>query len=649
MHPRHASLSNPRTATPWLRAAARLAGFAAAAVALVASVSCSEMMVERADANIQKAAVKRDTAKVESTDIDPIMRGTVASETGLVGFEPIVVRGYGVVVGLRDTGSRQMPSDVRAFLTQELSKRGFGSGAPGAPKMSPQQLLNSSDTAVVIVEGVIPPGAPKGSKFDVRVTVAPGTSTVSLEGGRLLIADLRPGPLFTGSKQPFPIGEGAGSIVINPFVEPNATQRDSINRTSGRVLDGGLVNRDMKLKLRLHTPSHSRAETIQNTINTYFPRETKQKEETAHGRSADTIDLSVPPSFAKRTAEFAELIRHTPLSVDNPEQTAMAIRRALLANPGAAGAASWRWQALGKRSLPMIQDLYEYPEEQPRFAALNTGAKLNDMLAVQPLMQMARTSDSITFRSDAIKLLGRMGVNAEIELGLRELLDDKDVEIRLAAFEALDKRRDPHIVGIEMGRKFILNIVPSKYRMIYVAQSGQPRIVIFGEDLTVKRPMTLFTWGGRLIIKADEGDKFLEVFYRERPEMAQVVDRAKPDVGSLIGYLARRATPDRPESGLNLTYSETISAVHELWRSKYIECDFRAEQDRILAEVLRDDKGEKDLRPEFAPEDGKEDGSDEGPRSISEVGASRPGSDLESASLGSGLDAAKPRKDTVPR
>ncbi|NBQ16318.1 MAG: hypothetical protein EBU31_17325, partial [Proteobacteria bacterium] len=388
----------------------------------------------------------------------------MASETGLVGFEPIVVRGYGVVVGLRDTGSRQMPSDVRAFLTQELAKRGFGSGAPGAPKMSPQQLLNSSDTAVVIVEGVIPPGAPKGSKFDVRVTVAPGTSTVSLEGGRLLIADLRPGPLFTGSKQPFPIGEGAGSIVINPFVEPNATQRDSINRTSGRVLDGGLVNRDMTLKLRLHTPSHSRAENIQNTINTYFPREPKQKEETAHGRSSDTIDLSVPPSYAKRTAEFAELIRHTPLNVDNPEQTAMAIRRALLANPGAAGAASWRWQALGKRSLPMIQDLYEYPEEQPRFAALNTGAKLNDMLAVQPLMQMARTSDSITFRSDAIKLLGRMGVNAEIELGLRELLDDKDVEIRLAAFEALDKRRDPHIVGIEMGRKFILNIVPSKYR-----------------------------------------------------------------------------------------------------------------------------------------------------------------------------------------
>ena len=621
----------------------KLAGMATAMLL----AACSDMMVERAAPNLEKGSVDRSAVKVDSLDIDPIMRGTVASETGLVGFDPVVVRGYGIVVGLRETGSRQMPSDVRAFLTQELAKRGFGSGQPGAPKLSPQDLLNSGDTAVVIVEGVIPPGAPKGSKFDVRVTTAPGTSTTSLEGGRLLIADLRPGPLFTGSRQPFPLAEGAGPVVINPFVEPNATQRDSINRTSGRVLDGGHVNKDMPLKLRLMTPSHSRAETIQNTINTLFPREPRQKEETAHGRSAETIDLTVPPSFRKRTGEFAELIRHTPLNVENPEQTAMAIRRSLLANPGAAGAAAWRWQALGKRALPMIQDLYEYPEEQPRFAALNAGSKLDDQLAVPPLLELARKSDSLTIRTEAIKLLGRIGTNAEIELGLRDLLDDPDVEIRLSAFEALDKRRDPHIIAMEMGRKFVLNIVPSKHRMIYVAQSGQPRVVVFGEGLSVKVPMTLYTWDGRLIVKADEGDKFLEVFYRERADLPATVDRVKPDLGSLIGYFARRPTPDRPETGLNFSYSESISALHELWRMKYIDCDFRAEQDRILAEVLRDDRHEKDLRPEFRP-DGDTPNEEEAPKSLSEVGTSRT-SGLEGASVGSGLDAAKPRRDTVPR
>ena len=618
---------------------------AAAPALLSLAAGCNDLMVERADPAISKARVDRSAVKVESIDIDPIMRGTVASETALVGFDPTVVRGYGIVVGLRGTGSRQMPADVRAFLTQELAKRGFGSGQPGSPALSPQDLLNSEDSAIVVVEGVIPPGASKHSKFDVRVIIAPGTSTTSLEGGRLLMADLRPGPLFTGSRQAAPLAEGGGSIVINPFVEPNATKRDTINRTSGRVLDGGSLLKDMPLKLRLATPSHSRAETIQNTVNSLFPREPGQRDETAHGRSGESIDLTVPTSYRKRPGEFAELIRHAPLNIENPEQSATAIRRALLANPGAAGAASWRWQALGKRVLPMIEDLYQYPEEQPRFAALNVGAKLNDQLAVPPLLEMAKHSDSLTFRKDSIQLLGRMGRNAEIELGLHELLDDPDVEVRLSAFEALERRGDPRITSIEMGRKFILNVVPSAHRMIYVTQTGQPRIVVFGEDLAVKRPMTLYTWDGRLIMRADAGDELVEVFHRDRPELPPAIDRVRPQVAALVAYFARRPTPDRPETGINLSYSETISALHELWRLKYVDGDFRAEQDRILADVLRNDLGERDLRPEFRSTDEE---SEESPKSISEIGASRT-SALEGASVGSGLDAAKQKRDTVPR
>ena len=107
---------------------ARLASLALAAIA----GGCADMMVERQDAAIERASVDRSAVKVDAVDIDPIMRGTVAAETALVGFDPVVVRGYGVVVGLRGTGSRQMPSDVRAFLLQEMARRGFGSGAPGS-------------------------------------------------------------------------------------------------------------------------------------------------------------------------------------------------------------------------------------------------------------------------------------------------------------------------------------------------------------------------------------------------------------------------------------------------------------------------------------------------------------------------------------
>lgn len=630
--------------------------FGAALVALAATATlwlagCSDILVERADPNLERAAVDRNAVRVESVDVDPIMRGTVAAETGLSGFNDTVARGYGVVIGLRGTGTRVMPADVRAYMMAELARRGFGSGRPDAPEASPQELLNDLNTAVVVVEGIIPPGAPKGTTFDVRVYVAPGTSTSSLEGGVLLPTALRPGPLMTGSRQPFALAEASGPIVINPFIAPNSARADAITRTTGRILDGGKVAKDMPLRLRLYTPSHARAETIQNSINSLFPREPGQRKDTARGRTGEAIDLTVPPSYAKKTGEFAELIRHTPLNIENPEQSALAVRRSLLANPGGAGAASWRWQALGKKALPMIQDLYTYPEEQPRLAALDAGAKLDDMLAVPSLLEMAKSSTSLTYRIESVRLLGRMSPNPEIDMGLRLLLDDPEVDVRLAAFEALDKRRDPHIIAIEVGSKFILNVVPSKYPMVYVSQSGQPRLVVFDEELAVKRPLTLVAWDARLIMKADEGDDLLQIYYRETPETAAVVDRVKPRLMDFVAYLGRRPTVERPENGLGFSYSETISALHELWREKYIVAEFRAEQDRLQAELLRQIESEEGThRPEFLEEETDE--PDPGPPvggtggTLAEMSGSR--ADLEAISR-PGVDAGKPKKDTVPR
>lgn len=607
---------------------------------------CS-LMVERADPAVERGSVDREAVKIASVDVDPMMRGTVAAETGLTGFNEVVARGYGLVTGLNGTGSKTMPAEVRAYMMAELARRGYGNSKEGALLPSPQQMLNDNNTAVVVVEGVIPPGAPKNASFDVRIYAAPGTSTSSLEGGRLLMTSLRPGPIYTGSKQPMILAEASGHLVINPFVDPNALTRDSITRTSGRILDGGKVLKDMPLRLRLFTPSHARAETIQNSINSQFPREPKQRQETARGRSGDAIDLMVPPSYAKRTGEFAELIRHTPLNIENPEQSAMAIRRSLLANPGAAGAASWRWQALGKKALPMIEDLYNYPEEQPRLAALDAGAKLNDMLAVPHLLAMAKTSKSMTYRVEAIKLLGRMGVNPEIDMGVRELLNDPQQEVRLAAFEALEKRRDPMIVAVDLGDQFVVNVVASKYPMVYVTQSGQPRIVIFDNNLEVERPMTVVAWDNRLIMKADQGDEFVQVRYREAQDSRAVLDRVRPRMLEFVSFLGRRPSTENPESGLGFSYSETIAAVHELWRSKYIKADFVAEQDRLLTALTRVDQSDDTARPEFA-EDLTETATMSGvpPTTLSEMSGAR--SDLDTISR-PGLDAAKARKDTVPR
>ncbi|MFO0894584.1 MAG: flagellar basal body P-ring protein FlgI [Phycisphaerales bacterium] len=567
--------------------------------ALVAS-----LLLLAACSNVEKAGPRPQTGDRVNKDplpmeVDPIMRGTIASETVMVGFDDTVVRGYGLVVGLKGTGSRIMPADVRAFLLQEMAKMGVGD--PGLEfSVSPETLLNSNDVAAVVVEGVIPPGANKDSTFDVRVASVPGSGATSLEGGRLWTAPMRPGPLTSGNKQAAALAEARGPLFVNPFVDPNPGRSDTISRLSGRILDGGRVLKNMPLKLRLATPSHNRAMTLQTTINSVFPREPGQDDKTAHGKSDETISINIPPSYYGRTSDFVQLLRHTSINFEAVEQTATAVRRTLLANPGAAASASWRWQSMGAKAVPSFQDLYTYSEEQPRFAALQAGAKLNDAMVVPPLLDMARTG-SHENRVGAIELLGAMGHNPAIDVGLRPLLDDPDVDIRLKTFEALEKRKDVVVLGKRIDDRFVVNLVPSKFPMVYVSQSGQPRLVIFGDDLSISRPATLAAWDNRFMLRADSGDEKVEVFYRPLDGGRPVVDRVTPSLPEFVLFLGHKPSPESPEPGLGLSYSETIGAVHEIWKARYLgRTDFKAEQDRVLAAITRMEKEKKDTeRPEF--------------------------------------------------
>ena len=575
-------------------------------------------------------------------EVDPIMRGTVASEGLLTGYQPTIVHGYGLVVGLKGTGSRLVPAEVRAMMLAEMARHGIGDPRTGWEHLTPERMLDSEDTAIVVVEGVIPPGAPKGSTFDVRVFALPGSTTTSLDGGRLYTTELRPGPLAVGSKQAFALARASGPIFINPFVEPGKTATSAVNSLSGRILDGGTTISDMPVKLRLASTSHARASTVQQAINSNFPREPGQSNETAHGESGDSIIITVPPSYTEETTEFIELLRHTSLNVGAIEMTSQAVRRGLLANPGSGSSAKWRWCALGPKAVPMIQDLYDHSEESPRFAALSAGAHLDDALVVPHLLDLAEKSENKQRRIVAIQHLGRMGTNPHVDIGLHELLKDKDVDIRLATFEAMLERRDPMIGHMWVDEKFILNQVPSTYPMVYISQTGVPRLVVFGSDLEFKKPMTLNTWSGRLLMKADSADDKIQVFYRVREGSRAEILLAPEQLEAFVTFLGHKTSIDNPNPGLDLAYGEVISAVHELWRKGYLPCDFKAEQDRVLAAILENEtESDYVTRPEF----------DEQPEPDWRLPA-RPGEENEGEldlPARGGLDAGTAPGDTVPR
>ncbi len=575
-------------------------------------IGCSS--IEKAPPQPQSARVDRSFA----LNVPRIMRGTIASETVLLGYQPVIVRGYGLVVGLNGTGSRDIPPQVRSHMLAEMARHGIGRTSKGLGHIKPTEMLDSPDTAVVIVEAVVPPGAvgrqmqrglrSSGTRFDTRVYADPRTGTTSLEGGRLYTAELRPvrsGEFLppTGSQQAAPLAEARGPIFVNPFAEPGALERDTVNRTTGRILNGGEAVKDIPLKMRLSSPGHSRAEIIQSAVNTRFPQEPGQRDPTAWGESDESIRISVPPSYRNDPTEFIELLRHTTILQSRVEAIASNIKRTLVSAPGFAFDASWRWQALGQRALPIVRELYDYAEEMPRLAALRAGAKLGDPLVVPPLIDMA-SSTSGDVRRQAVVLLGDMQLDPRIDRALRLKLNDDDLDIRLAAYEALALRADPYMSRTVVDGKFILDVVASDEPLIYVAQVGQPRVAIFGRDLALNRPLLLDAWDGRFIMQAERDDKLVEVYYRPADGTERLIETIEPSLEEFIRFLGHKTTIEQPEPGLGLSYGETIGVLYQIWREKYIDADFKAEQDRVLAAIIQQREGrELEQRPEFSDPD----------------------------------------------
>ncbi|MEO2091289.1 MAG: flagellar basal body P-ring protein FlgI, partial [Gemmataceae bacterium] len=107
---------------------------------------------------------------------------TVGGKTVMGNTDPIPVSGVGLVYQLKGTGSSPQPDGWRETLEKALKKR----------KLNPKEVLDdpARSTSLVLVSGVIPPGARNGDKLDVTVTLPGGSKTTSLQHGVLDLCDL---------------------------------------------------------------------------------------------------------------------------------------------------------------------------------------------------------------------------------------------------------------------------------------------------------------------------------------------------------------------------------------------------------------------------------------------------------------------------
>ena len=172
----------------------------------------------------------------------------------------VPVSGYALVGGLNGTGSSECPQQIRTYLQKYITQHLAGA------KVNVDALIDSPDTAVVLVDGLIMPAASKNEHFDVSVTALPSTQTTSLEGGWLYGADLFESRRGGTSNRALATAEGP--------VFTDTTGSGQQDPRAGFVLGGGTVKEDYKINLTLRLADYIAASQIRNRLNERFGYDT---------------------------------------------------------------------------------------------------------------------------------------------------------------------------------------------------------------------------------------------------------------------------------------------------------------------------------------------------------------------------------------
>ena len=202
----------------------------------------------------------------------------VASLTGL---EDVQLFGYGLVVGLANTGDRTQTLFTEQTVTNMLKNMGIE---------LPDKRIRLRNVASVMITGTLQPFKRKGTRFD--VTASSMGDATSLEGGTLILTPLQgpDGEIYASAQGPL----ATGGYDIR---DRGITHIKKNHVLVGRIPDGAIVQHEYtfnllngkELSLSLTSPDFTSALQMAEAINTEFGKISGKK--IAHPLDAATISL----------------------------------------------------------------------------------------------------------------------------------------------------------------------------------------------------------------------------------------------------------------------------------------------------------------------------------------------------------------------
>ncbi len=505
----------------------------------------------------QQGAGKRsdDLASLEN------LGRTIGSLVRVTSPETIKVEGYGLVSGLKGTGSAECPPRIRAYLTRYIRKQ-----LPSGGVVNIDEYINRLDTAVVFVEGMMPAVASQGEYFDVLVTALPGTQTTSIEGGWLFETELKTAGSF-----------GIATKVLADAKGPIFTDKiDSLGANSriGHIMAGGKALSEYKVGLVLPKPDFETTNTIRDRLNGRFGRGT------ARALTSGRIELTVPAKYRRRTQRFIAIVGAMYLTqspaIDQERIAAFAKR---LAGSQDKFVSEVALEAIGNKSLGKLGVLLNSADERVRLHAARCMLNLGSNAGLMVLRQTALDKNS-PYRLDALVAITTVAAHNDAVALSRVLLRDDNFVIRLAAYEQLRELDDVAVAQEQIADSFYLErIAQTDKKVIYVSRTGQPRVVLFGAPISCRGNIFLGSADGDITINAPSGAEYVTII-RKHPKRPDVIAQLKSsfEVGDIVRTLCDEPLKEGEEGreGLGVSYADAVVLLKEMCDKRAVNAEFRA-------------------------------------------------------------------------
>jgi hypothetical protein len=435
---------------------------------------------------------------------------TVGDRTTVGNAEAIPLGGVGLVTGLEGTGGDCPHDSYRSLLADTLRKQGI---------RKINELLNSPSSALVIVEGFLPPGASKDDPIEVQVKLPPGSKATSLRGGFLnkcklynydFARNLRPD--YNGAENMLfghPKGYAEGAVLVGV-----GDGDESARVKQGRIWNGGKATLDHPLALVMNPDFQTGMLTslITDRINATFSAGLRGALDTRLAYTGDkySISLRVPAQYRLNLERYLRVVRLIPLaeSADVPgkEEDRRSYRQKLaddLLDPARTVVAALRLEALGQKSIPHLREGMKSSHPLVRFCSAEALAYLGSPACGDELAQAIVQSPLL--RAFALTALASLD-EAICHIKLKELVQsDLDDETRIGAFRALYalNPNDPLVRGELLNDSFWLHrLAPQSKPMVHVSTTKRAEVVLFGETPRLTAPFS-FLAGEFSITAAD--------------------------------------------------------------------------------------------------------------------------------------------------